>query len=152
MSELWHDAAEADLRTLCATTQWSTRRIASELSERYGQFYSRNSILGKLHRLGLKSNPAPRVNPVKRPPRRRRVPGMAFNGTATYVEKPKPVPLTAAPEGFRCTLIELKPGDCRWPSDDLDAGDPGFDFCGAPVAEDGLSYCTFHWVKAHNPK
>ena len=147
MSELWHDAAEADLRTMCATTQWSTRRMAVELSERYVPlFYSRNAVLGKLHRLGVKLNPIP-YGPRK--PRRRKVAGLAFNGTPTYVEKPKPAPLTAAPEGFRCTLVELKPGDCRWPSDDLDAGDPGFDFCGAPVAQDGLSYCTFHWVKAH---
>jgi GcrA cell cycle regulator len=43
--------------------------------------------------------------------------------------------------GRGCTLLELSPGDCRWPVSESNA--PDFCFCGNPQVE-GLPYCVGH--------
>jgi GcrA cell cycle regulator len=46
------------------------------------------------------------------------------------------------------TLLDLEPGDCRWP-----IGEPkheDFHFCGRPHAP-GRPYCAHHWDMAFQP-
>ncbi|WP_374571304.1 GcrA family cell cycle regulator [Phenylobacterium sp. J426] len=49
--------------------------------------------------------------------------------------------------GLAATLDQLPPGACRWPIGDPKAAD--FSFCGRPAGV--LSYCPFHWRRAHAP-
>ena len=129
----WNAAAIERLKTL-----WTEGYSASEVGAFLG--VSRNSVIGKLHRLGLtgmqrrrtrpKGSSAPRL--VAPPPR---------------VRKPKPIaPLLTSIEQVSkepvigsFTLMDLKFGSCRWPSD----GDGPWTFCGAPQ-EFGSSYCLEH--------
>lgn len=43
------------------------------------------------------------------------------------------------------TLLELKPGNCKWPVGD--PRDPGFGFCGDHAPE-GRSYCRLHQIRS----
>ena len=132
----------------------SASRIAAELGG-----VSRNSVIGKVHRLGLSGRAKSTSTGAPRP-RKARSPSMMRIGRASIrgntalahayeVEEAEPELLdNIIPIGQRCTLLELNESKCRWP-----IGDPGsteFYFCGgAPV--DGLPYCTYHSRVAYQP-
>lgn len=121
----------------------SMAETAKALNIEFGTEYSRNAIIGRANRLGLKSN-VPKSQGSKRQAR--------YHGG----EKPKYVRkiVVKKPPVFKCdtatglrvadvvprmiTLIELAPGDCRWPY-----GDGPFVFCGCAVISEG-SYCEAH--------
>jgi hypothetical protein len=131
----------ARLKELHAAPQmYSNTEIARMLSREFRIGLSRNSVIGKIARLGLVhrhgaskgggSKPGrvpPRPKPVKSIPARPNVPRIP-------VERPGTL-----------TLIELRDGDCKWPSGD----GPSYTFCGrACVSEQ--PYCEEHLRMAHN--
>lgn len=98
---------------------------------------SRNAILGKVWRLGLKFLSAGRPGPAKK--RKRRVIGRRI---VTFRMKPQKPP---TPFKHPKRLIDLDRYQCRWP-DDIDiAGKAGLAllFCGEPVFDDA-AYCACH--------
>jgi GcrA cell cycle regulator len=147
----WTDERVAQLRELQAK-QWSGSRIAAELR------LTRNQVIGKLTRLGLRCtsqppthsgrNPARKAHPFKRKPKK-------MAGTVRYGEPEMmakrfelaDLPLEPLPASRR-SIFELTEETCRWP-----IGDPqssNFFFCGDRSIE-GFPYCGHHTRMAYEP-
>jgi len=130
---------------------FSFARAAAEINERFGTAYTRSAALGRGKRMGLivptrreaRPMPAKALKPVKARKRR--------GG-----EPPRPAPevvpaVAAAPVKLRCvgmsprliSVIELEPGDCRYPYGG-DKDDEPIAFCGH-ARRAGSSYCTPHF-------
>lgn len=130
---MWPDEHVDMLRDLFAKGIGDSR-MADELNRRFHTRYSRNSVIGKRVRIGLLVEQKPNlpVRAPKRPSRPAHVPAPRIN----------PVELRA----LRCveiiprnvSLIDLEPGDCRYPY-----GDGPFVFCGHPKFGDA-PYCGPH--------
>ena len=99
---------------------WSAGKATTEIAKSLGM--SKNSIIGKVHRLDLPARPSP----IKSEPK---------------VQK------KAAPKksGF-VRLIDLKINTCRWPIGD--PKDADFHFCGEATVT-GKPYCLEHCQEAY---
>lgn len=118
----WTDERIAKLRKL-----WDDGLSASQIADKLGNV-TRNAVIGKAHRLGLKARPSP----VKQE---------AAGAPKTAVKKPK-----ATPRPAKVTLLDLNERMCKWP-----IGHPGeedFHFCGKK-AEAGFPYCAQHCGEAY---
>jgi GcrA cell cycle regulator len=152
----WTPEREAELRQL-----WSQGLTASQIAARLGAS-SRNSIIGKVHRLGLSQPKGARlsreeINRLHNERRReRRARGVERRSSGRYTSLPYPEKLPSEPQtqlagvsaGKGVTLLELTWRTCRWPlwGPDTDHGE----YCGArPV--DGLPYCVTHCRMAYRP-
>ncbi len=114
----------------------SGAQSAAEINREFRTVYSRNAIIGRLHRLGL-------TRPLVR-----RIPKIAV----PKVDKPRPpkpgpvktfmaqavVPRTADVVPRSVSLIDLRKNDCRYPY-----GDGPFSFCGHSKTP-GSNYCFEH--------
>jgi GcrA cell cycle regulator len=112
----WNDEKINRLKKL-----WQEGLTTGEIGKRLG--ISKNAVVGKAHRLGLKGRPSP----IKRPAR-------------------APVEIKKQPEVKVFTLTDLSSQTCRWP-----IGDPkheDFRFCGKPVVA-GKPYCAEHCATAY---
>jgi GcrA cell cycle regulator len=129
----------------------SYSKIAEELNARFGTAYTRSATIGRGKRMGLavadhrKDRPkqvrkakAPRLKKL----RQRR---------AAESSRPEPVLTPTEPPKLRCvgiaprllSLLELEPGDCRYPYGGDKDGE-AIAFCGHPRRA-GSSYCTPHF-------
>ena len=161
MQSTWEEAHSAALREL-VEKGLSFKEVARALNERFGTAYTRNAAIGRARRLGL-STPehasrggvfaAPRKPDARKIcEKRARVfakpaPGSTTRGSTTpgltTLER-------AAMLRLRCvaitprhlSLIDLEPGDCRYPYGGDAEGEP-ITFCGHPRRE-GASYCASH--------
>jgi GcrA cell cycle regulator len=112
---MWNDDKINRLKKL-----WSEGLTTGEIGKRLS--VSKNAVVGKAHRLGLKGRPSP----IKRP---------------TRPSEPK-----KQPEVKVFTLTDLSSQTCRWP-----IGDPkheDFRFCGKGVYA-GKPYCADHCAVAY---
>jgi len=100
---------------------WLQGRTASQIAEELGDV-TRNAVIGKVHRLGLKSRPSP----IRREQQRRPA-------------APAPSPVAARPR-------RVSDRECHWPIGH--PREPGFHFCGAP-AEPDRPYCAAHCALAY---
>jgi len=102
---------------------WTKGKSTVEIAKELG--ISKNSVIGKVHRLELTARPSPikkkEVKPVV----------------------PKPVK-KKAPE--KCRLMDLKVNTCRWPVGDPE--DEDFHFCGKQTTT-GKPYCAEHCKAAY---
>ena len=157
MQSTWEDAHSVALREL-VEKGLSFKEIARALNERFGTAYTRNAAIGRARRLGL-STPKPAgpsgVFAAARKPDARKI----CERRARVLAKPAPKLATprlstlerAAVLQLRCVaitprhlaLIELEPGDCRYPYGGDVEGEP-ITFCGHPRRE-GSSYCASHF-------
>ena len=152
----WNDKQVAALRDMAAL-----RLSARVMADRLG--CTRNAVIGKCKReyiplLGVKpttSHPYAKQKPVpvvKRPkpakpgrlsskmiPRTRFVEDFPVDPVVIHED------IYVAPEN-RKGVIQLEPGDCRWPIGDPRHAD--FHFCGH-AQHGGLVYCEFHARKAY---
>jgi len=101
---------------------WSKGRTASQIAEELGDV-TRNAVIGKVHRLGLKSRPSP----IHRERERKR--GFA-----------------PAPNAVDVRSRRVSERECHWPIGN--PREPGFHFCGAP-AEADRPYCAAHCAVAY---
>ncbi len=155
------------------TRLWQQGLSASEIGKRLG--VSKNSIVGKAHRLNLPSRPSPirqgdeeePANGAAEPQRRasRKNSGKAngsadsgsdkaakgaksANGKANGASKTRSRGSTGGnPASFRAQ-VEARGGrsGCLWPIGD--PNDPDFHFCGAAAAP-GKPYCPEHAARAY---
>jgi GcrA cell cycle regulator len=161
MSSTHHVNISDPIPSAVPSTTWTTERVellrsyvtagltCLQIAQEIG--VSRNAVIGKLNRLGLKGPPRARSHDSRG--RRPRGPG-AFSQRrllrAIYAEPPfaagatEPAVVSANP----CTLLELNCRTCRWPIGEADAKD--FTFCGNSVVA-GLSYCAGHARMAYRP-
>jgi GcrA cell cycle regulator len=136
----------------------SASQIAAELGG-----ISRNSVIGKVHRLGLAGRAkSPTASmPRQRKPRSRgatmRILRPTIRGNTAIVPTYAFEPVRALepevieniiPIGQRCSTLELSEGKCRWPIGDPTK--PDFFFCGGKTIE-GLPYCGYHARIAYQP-
>lgn len=116
------------IKTLMAL--WEEGHPTSEIGRRLG--VTKNSVVGKVHRLGLKK----RQSPIRQ---------------ASSAPRPKPIKTKTAkvaikPPAESVKMEELTSSMCCWPE-----GEPGTDelhFCGHPVMED-KPYCEAHCARAY---
>ncbi len=114
MPDVWTDDRISKLKKL-----WSEGLTTGEIGKRLG--VSKNAVVGKAHRLGLKSRPSP----IRR---------------AGKKAEPK------KEEAKVYTLANLTTMTCRWP-----IGDPkeeNFHFCGKPIFQT-KPYCAEHCAAAY---
>ena len=117
---------------------WETGKSASEIGKILG--VSKNSIIGKAHRLKLKGRPSPISQGSALPKVRIQKPK----------EPPKPrAPIVPEPPRIRIPRRAGKGPKCLWPIGD--PGDPDFHFCEAPAVP-GKPYCAEHCARAYITK
>jgi GcrA cell cycle regulator len=141
---------------------WADGLSASQIAAELGGV-SRNSVIGKVHRLGLPGRPKRPAGtiPRRRKPRSQgatiRIVRPAVRGNtalaSTHVFEPAHAPEPEVieniiPIGQRCSTLELSEGKCRWPIGDPST--PDFFFCGGKTIE-GLPYCGYHARIAYQP-
>jgi GcrA cell cycle regulator len=129
-----------ETRIATLTQMWSAGYSAGQIAKQMGDL-SRSAVIGKIWRMGLeRRREASRYKPVQ-----------------VKLPKPRPEPLKFAPQPLpRFTeptvtpplksLLDLEPGDCRYP-----IGDPresGFGFCAKPRLS-GSVYCAECTDKAY---
>ena len=144
----------SDERIGVLTRLWLQGVAVGEIAKELG--VGRNAVVGKAHRLGL---PAHRLgspqhgkafvkgaNPSGKP--RQTTPQKSGPVIVRAALAPPAVPaLPSMPDGSdipaaqRCTLLQLKPGICKWPFGEPQS--PDFFFCGGD-AVDGFPYCAGH--------
>jgi GcrA cell cycle regulator len=152
--QLWNDKVPAHL-------------IALQIQQTFGQAYTRNAIIGKACRMGLRKRgrdhapvqsnsivPKNETTKGKPCPTRRRpftppkTPLKINSQNGVIAPAPsqpmRPEPKPEAPTAPPCSFWELTRTRCRWP---LGTELP-FEFCGAETMR-GESYCPHHCTKAY---
>jgi GcrA cell cycle regulator len=129
--------------------------IARAINAKFGTAYSRSAAIGKAKRMGLagpgrpdESPPPQAIQPRLRERRERRI---------SQPRWPMPTFESAVTVKLRCveidprrlSLMELEPGDCRYPYGGDEEGE-AITFCGHPQRH-GSSYCTAHFHLTRGP-
>lgn len=140
----------------CLAKGMSHAEAADTINVRFGTAYSRNATIGRAKRMGLAALDRPKR--LSRAPQQPNAPQPRKSGERAAELKPEP----AAAERphrvkLRCvqimprhlSLIELEPGDCRYPYGGDTEGD-AITFCGHPQRE-GSSYCLGHFNLTRGP-
>ena len=128
----WTDERIAQLKKC-----WDKGLSASQIATELGEGVTRNAVIGKAHRLGLKSRPSP----VKTDAKKAKAPA-----AKKAAPKPKAAAKTDSSKVKHITLLELNERICKWP-----IGHPGeedFHFCGES-SEAGHPYCAKHCGEAY---
>lgn len=147
----WTDERVESLKKL-----WQDGLSASQIAKQLGGV-TRNSVIGKVHRLGLsgRAQPSRPARPVFKAPRPQRA--VAQPAAPRRIAEPTPMALEALPPtparymdeaSGVATIFTLGTHMCKWP-----IGDPaedGFTFCGRRQS-DG-PYCIEHARVAYQPK
>ena len=134
----------------------SCSQIAGEIGT------TRNAVIGKMHRLGLSRPKNLLANRIKAPRAapdgwrakalRPKLRGLSIGAQRDMLRAAYPGPSdNEAPidSPHKCSLLELRPAQCRWPIREPGAAD--FAFCGNP-SSDGVSYCAGHARLAYRPR
>jgi len=141
---------------------WSDGLSASQIAAELGGI-SRNSVIGKVHRLGLSgrakspSASAPRQRKPRATGQMMRIarPGVRGNTALAPMHsyeidiEPEPELIeNIIPMGQRCSILELTDSKCHWPIGDPSSSE--FFFCGGNTIET-LPYCGYHSRIAYQP-
>ncbi len=113
-----------DERIAILTKLWAEGLSAAEIGKRLE--ITKNSVVGKVHRLGLPK----RQSPIKR----------------TEGKAPAPKKRKKAEKPQIITMAALTSSMCAWPSGE--PGTPEFQFCGKPVVP-SKPYCLEHCQRAY---
>lgn len=136
----------------------SGTEVASAINNKFGLKTTRNSVIGKLHRLAKTNDDLKRVGaPVdsmskkRTRARNRPLPKLVVVKPAHDYEKTAagaPASPLAASDGSLTDIMRLSSSVCHWPHGD--PREPGFAFCGRSVRL-GSSYCEAHKARAFIP-
>ena len=143
----WTEERVAELMRL-----WEAGRSASEIGRMLG--VSKNSVVGKAHRMKLAARPSPIKRGTGTPTRRPAVSPVSKPvvraETQPKVERVAPVaqvqPAARRPAPMVRRAAAGKGPNCLWPIGD--PGDADFHFCGAPAVP-GKPYCAEHCARAY---
>ena len=105
---------------------------------------SRNSVIGKLNRLGY-AKPKASAQPDK-PKAQRKAPFRPPSVSPVPYYEPAPVvtPVVKVPDVVAVSFMDLKAGHCKWP---VDTPGPVQMYCGR-IAQDGKPYCAEHHARS----
>ena len=140
----WTEERVAELMRL-----WEAGRSASEIGRLLG--VSKNSVVGKAHRMKLKARPSPikrgATPQVRRPavaaaPKQVAQPAAVARQVQERSVAPAPSPRPSRP----VARANGKGPACLWPIGD--PGDQDFHFCGEPAVP-GKPYCDEHCARAY---
>ena len=144
----WTDARIEQLRQ-----GWNQGLTATEIAKELGDGITRNAVIGKAHRLGLKARPSPVKGGEAT------IAEVATASVATPAPAAAPVaaprPAVVAPrkmrpvapaKPLRTSLLDLSEKVCKWPIGH--PGDADFHFCGKP-SNAGFPYCNDHCLQAY---
>lgn len=143
--EVWTLEKENCLREVASRAyKLSAQKIAENLTKR-GFPTTRNSVIGKMKRLGLKLHLPPHIKQTKKPMKKTPKP-----------DKPEPKPEYVVSELFngkgKLTLEELTNQFCAWPLEEDPANTPtgcgDKTYCGEVISY-GESYCQAHCRAAY---
>lgn len=129
---------------------WKNGRSAGQIA--YAMSYSRNAVIGKVHRLKLEKRRSAVGGDGKVRRRPRRKPTMHTSNQVVTMAKKKEFraayvpPPAEAPTPTMVTLLDIEPHQCKWALDD----GPVFHFCGAERWA-GKPYCHHHYGRAYTP-
>lgn len=140
----WNDENTAELKKL-----WGMGLSAGVISLRMSGF-SRNAIIGKVHRLGLPGRPNPigkfrtkSGTAARRPVSRPKID--KIRSERVYITKDvlpaAPLPPEPPKPSKLFKLVDMESDQCRFIYGDPKSSDSGF--CGCKTAT-GSSYCTYH--------
>lgn len=140
----WTDERVAELMRL-----WEAGRSASEIGRLLG--VSKNSVVGKAHRMKLKARPSPikrGTSPQVRRPAVASMPKPVAQAPSAPKQAPaRPAAAAPAPRPARRVARSAGKGpSCLWPIGD--PGDQDFHFCGEPAVP-GKPYCDEHCARAY---
>jgi GcrA cell cycle regulator len=151
MQSTWEEAHSAALREL-VEKGLSFKEIARTLNERFGTAYTRNAAIGRARRLGLSTPERSDTGGVFAAARKPDARKICEKRARILFKSPKLTTVErAAVLKLRCVaitsknlaLVDLEPGDCRYPYGGDAEGEP-ITFCGHPRRE-GSSYCASHF-------
>lgn len=132
---MWNDEKIGKLKKL-----WQEGLTTGEIGKRLG--VSKNAVVGKAHRLGLKGRPSP----IKRAEGTTPATASAASSVSATPASPAAPASSKKQVAKVFTLIDLNSNTCRWP-----IGDPkheDFHFCGKGVYP-GKPYCLDHCAQAY---
>ena len=140
----WTEEREQKLRKL-----WEKGYTASQIAEMLGEGATRNSVIGKAHRLKLAARATSKQS--KSPNKQDAASGL--NKQERYISRKSRFKSLLLDKNFEVEnpkkLEELSDKNCRWPIGHPD--EENFYFCGRnPI--DGFSYCKLHVLYAFQPK
>jgi GcrA cell cycle regulator len=147
----WTEARDTRLRYL-AEAGLSFRQIAADIG------VSRNSAIGRAHRLGIKTiNPPPTKDHRDQPKTQCNGGAIIFSIKAKVARESKAydAPRTEAmclppePQRDPVPFLDLHPNSCRWPI--CDDADNTLGFCGADRRDETTHYCARHHRMAYRP-
>jgi GcrA cell cycle regulator len=134
----WTDELNERLKML-----WAEGYSASQIASEFGVKFTRMSVIGKVHRLGLAPRKAREPGPPYLRKSRRRANGIPKPPAPPPrpPKPPRPQPQPGGPKMRQLTFVKLKTNHCHWPLGEL--LEPPRLFCGAD-ADKGEVYCPFH--------
>jgi GcrA cell cycle regulator len=134
----------------------SYSETADAINTKFGTTYSRNAAIGRAKRMGLggpdrsdgRPNPPPKPSWPRLPKLRERH-ASEFVWPMPIFERMETVLRCVEIDPRHLSLIELQPGDCRYPYGGDEEGE-AITFCGHPRRQ-GSSYCTPHFHLTRGP-
>jgi GcrA cell cycle regulator len=130
----------------------SAKECAAELKSEFQHSFTRNSVIGKAQRIGLRPGSLDMITREKQRKRNgiKRSRKLPMRTPIIQFEPVMPDDDLRIPQAQRRTLVELENHHCRFP-----VGEPGaadFFFCGAPTADvaGGRPYCRAHARRAYH--
>ena len=139
----WDDQKVEKLRIY-----WARGYTASEIARALGEGVTRNSVIGKAHRLKLAARAPSKKSKFKSPEKQDATNNLnKQEGRISKKNRFRSLLLDKSfpPENPK-QLEELDDKNCRWPSQHH-PNEEGFYFCGRPPVE-GFSYCKLHMLLA----
>jgi hypothetical protein len=120
---------------------YSMSQVTSELNKAFGTSFTRNALIGKLHRSGIGENDRlirPKEGRLPKPKADKAKARMRFVPSLPLAPQLKEVASETASE-FWCDIAELNTNRCKWPHGNV----MPYKFCGANVEGKG-SWCSYH--------
>lgn len=147
----WRDEAVVDELRRLVLQKLTTALIADALYVKFRHPFTRNAVIGQMHKLGISTglkggkaakNSAPTPRSVSRQHQRL---GSPYFGTRTSVPVAKAVRATEAivDPATQVSLFDHREGQCRWPVTEVQPIS-AFRYCGDRVADDACPYCAAH--------
>jgi GcrA cell cycle regulator len=130
---MWTSEQDDQLRAMHAE---SPKPKCREMAERIGGV-SKNAVIGRRRRIGL-GGPKRLAEPRNRSPNRPKAEPRVSKRRMAMTFKDKLACPDTLSVGSAKSLLDLAPGDCRWPF-----GDKPFTFCGCRTFT-SLPYCAGH--------